>query len=176
MSLGDLAHALGVSRRTISKYEGGMGTTLDVAMRLEELFNDDIVMPIDLLCYTPATEEKTPASLPSGHSGDADPHQQPADRLRSIGISVQELRRAPFHAFAVFEDETILTCYGTAQKTVRRAELVGNISQIAGTHSLCVVSDYRKEKKIGKTLVIGEERLKNVSDGSDLLEMVTDRQ
>ena len=78
-------------------------------------------------------------------------------------------------AFAVYEDETILTCYGTAQKTVRRAELVGNISQISGTHSLCVVSDYRKEKKIGKTLVIGEERLKHVSDGSDLLEMVTEK-
>ena len=57
----------------------------------------------------------------------------------------------------------------------RRAELVGNISQISGTHSLCVVSDYRKEKKIGKTLVIGEERLKHVSDGSDLLEMVTEK-
>jgi len=176
MSLGDLAHALGVSRRTISKYEGGMGTTLDVAMRLEELFNDDIVLPIDLLCYTPAAEERTPASLPSGHNDDAYQHQHPANHLRSIGINVQELRHAPFHAFAVFEDETILTCYGTAQKTVHRAELVGNISQISGTHSLCVVSGYRKEKKIGKTLVIGEERLKDVSDGSDLLEMVTGKQ
>eukprot|EP00831_Metopus_contortus_P010906 TRINITY_DN14286_c0_g1_i2.p2 TRINITY_DN14286_c0_g1~~TRINITY_DN14286_c0_g1_i2.p2 ORF type:complete len:112 (-),score=20.58 TRINITY_DN14286_c0_g1_i2:150-485(-) len=36
------------------------------------------------------------------------------------------------------------------------------------------VSDYRKEKKIGKTLVIGEERLKDVEDGEDLLEMVID--
>ena len=92
MSLGDLAHALGVSRRTISKYEGGMGTTLDVAMRLEELFNDDIVMPIDLLSYTPTAEERSPASLPSGNSTDADPHQLPADRLRSIGISVPAYR------------------------------------------------------------------------------------
>ncbi len=175
MSLGDLAHILGVSRRTISKYEGGMGTTLDMAMRLEELFSEDIVTPIDLFLYVPEKEEVSPASLPSGTGSENDPHQQPADRLRSIGISVHELRRAPFHAFAVFEDETILTCYGTAQKTVRRAELVGNISQISGTHSLCVVSDYRKEKKIGKTLVIGEERLKDVADGSDLLEMVTDK-
>ena len=117
----------------------------------------------------------SPASLPSGTGSEKDPHQQPADRLRSIGISVHELRRAPFHAFSVFEDETILTCYGTAQKTARWAELVGNISQISRTHSLCVVSDYRKEKKIGKTLAIGEERLKDVADGSDLLEMVTDK-
>jgi putative transcriptional regulator len=173
MSLGDLAHALGVSRRTISKYEDGMGATLDVAMRLGGLFEDDIVMPIDLLCYTPTAKERTLTPSSSKHSDDPNPRQQPVDRLRSIGINVQELRRAPFHAFAVFEDETILTCYGTAQKTVCRAELVGNISQISGTHSLCVISDYHKEKKIGKTLVIGEERLMYVSDGSDLLEMVT---
>ena len=74
----------------------------------------------------------------------------------------------------MFENKTILTCYGSPQKTVQRAELVGNISQITGTHSLCVVSDYRKEKKIGKTLVIGEERLKDVEDGEDLLEMMID--
>ena len=153
-----------------------MGKTLYVAMRFEELYDDELIVPFDLFCYTPLAGAKSPASLPAGHGGDTDPHQQPVDRLRSIGISVHELRRAPFHAFAVFDDETILTCYGTAQKTVRRAELVGNISQISGTHSLCVVSDYRKEKKIGKTLVIGEERLKDVSDGSDLLEMVSDKQ
>jgi len=175
MSLGDLAHALGVSRRTISKYEGGMGTTLEMAMRLEEFFNDDIVKPIDLLHYTPIEEERIPASLPSGHHTEGEePSKKPEDHLRSIGINVHELRRSPFRAFAVFENETILTCYGSPQKTVQRAELVGNISQITGTHSLCVVSDYQKAKMIGKTLVIGEKRLKDVEDGGDLLEMVKD--
>ncbi|MDO5843720.1 MAG: transcriptional regulator [Methanocorpusculum sp.] len=173
MSLGDLAHALGVSRRTISKYEGGMGTTLDMAMRLEEFFDEDIVMPIDLFKYVPAEEAKTPAALASGHT-DESKQEKPEDHLRSIGINVHELRRAPFHAFAVYEDETILTCYGNGAKSVQRAELIGNISQISGTHSLCVVSDYSKEKKIGKTLVIGEERLKDVEDGEGLIEMIND--
>ncbi len=174
MSLGDLAHALGVSRRTVSKYESGMGTTLDMAMRLEEFFDDDIVMPINLLHYVPAEEERVPASLPSAHT-EGENQEKPEEHLRSIGIHVQELRRAPFHAFAVFENETILTCYGTPQKTVQRAELLGNISQISGTHSLCVVTDYGKEKKIGKTLVIGDKRLKDVEDGEDLLSMVSER-
>ena len=174
MSLGDLAHALGVSRRTVSKYESGMGTTLEMAMRLEEFFDDDIVMPIDLLNYVPVEEERVPASLPSAHT-EGESQEKPEEHLRSIGISVHELRRAPFHAFAVFENETILTCYGTPQKTVQRAELLGNISQISGTHSLCVVTDYSKEKKIGKTLVIGDKRLKDVEDGEDLLSMVSER-
>ncbi|MBO5368826.1 transcriptional regulator, partial [Methanocorpusculum sp.] len=132
------------------------------------------VMPIDLLNYVPVEEERVPASLPSAHT-EGESQEKPEEHLRSIGISVHELRRAPFHAFAVFENETILTCYGTPQKTVQRAELLGNISQISGTHSLCVVTDYSKEKKIGKTLVIGDKRLKDVEDGEDLLSMVSER-
>lgn len=174
MSLGDLAHTLGVSRRTISKYEDGMGTTLDVAMRLEELFDEDIVVPIDLLRYTPAEEEKVPASLASAHT-EGEVTTKPEDHLRSVGVSVLELRRAPFHAFAVYENETILTCYGSPQKTVQRAEFLGNISQITGTYSLCVVTDYKKERKIGNTLVIGEHKLKDIEDGEDLVEMVSDK-
>ena len=49
MSLGDLGNVLGVSRRTISKYESGMGTTLDVAIRIEEFFNTGVVESIDLI-------------------------------------------------------------------------------------------------------------------------------
>lgn len=174
LSLGDLAQALGVSRRTVSKYESGMGTTLDMAMRLEEFFNDDIVKPIDLLQYVPAEEERVPASLPSAHTA-GETAEKPEDHLRSIGISVHEFRRSPFHAVSVYENETILTCYGSPQKTVERAEFVSNLSQISGTHSLCVVTDYGKEKKIGKTVIIGDKRLKDMEDGEDLLEMVADR-
>ncbi len=49
MSLGDLGQVLGVSRRTISKYESGMGTTLDVAIRIEEFFNTGVVKSINLI-------------------------------------------------------------------------------------------------------------------------------
>ena len=54
MSLGDLGQVLGVSRRTISKYESGMGTTLDVAIRIEEYFNTGVVESIDIIRGEPA--------------------------------------------------------------------------------------------------------------------------
>ena len=53
MSLGDLGQVLGVSRRTISKYESGMGTTLDVAIRIEEFFNTGVVKSINLILHEP---------------------------------------------------------------------------------------------------------------------------
>ena len=39
-SLGRLASELGVSRRTVSKYEDGMSASVDVAAELEEIFED----------------------------------------------------------------------------------------------------------------------------------------
>ncbi len=163
MSLGDLASLLGVSRRTISKYESGMGTTLDIAIKLEELFNAALVESIDIIEYHTPTENE-------------------ADRIRAeilgdlerMGMEIHAMRQAPFQALALFEEHKILAAYGSAQKVVKRASLIGNISQITRTYAICVTTDYKKQKRIGKTLIIGEEHLQSLEDGSELIEILQD--
>lgn len=50
MSLGALASVVGVSRRTISKYEeDGMDASIDIVLSLEEIFNVELAKPIDIL-------------------------------------------------------------------------------------------------------------------------------
>jgi len=166
MSLGDLAGSLGVSRRTISKYEGGMSTTLDIAIKLEELFNTAIVEAINLLSQN--------------HISDLDEEKASEHRKKEniprdferMGMETHPMQRAPFEALCIYEEETILTGYGTAQKTLRRAALIGNISDITNSKAVCVLTDYNKRKKIGKTLIIGEEELSTLSEGSDLIELI----
>lgn len=164
MSLGDLASHLGVSRRTISKYESGMGTTLDVAIRLEELFNAPLVETIELVGYR-SPEAETP---PESTTGDI------LVDLERMGMEIHAMRQAPFQALALFDRHTILTAYGTSQKIVKRASLIGNLSQITKTFAVCVVTDYKKQKKIGKTLLIGEEHLHTLEDGSELIDMINE--
>ena len=161
LSLGDLAHLLGVSRRTISKYENGMGTTMEIALRIEELFDTAITKPIDLLSH------------PSRFAGEGEPpHGEMLTDLSRMGMEIRILRRAPFEALARYEDETILTGYGTTQHVVKRAPIIGNLSRIANAHALCVLVDYRRQKTIENTLVIGEERLHSLEDGSELMELI----
>jgi putative transcriptional regulator len=162
MSLGDLGHLLGVSRRTISKYESGMGTTLEVAQKIEELFDSGLVQSIDLL--RPHGESKERVEPPE--------EVVPMSFLEQIGMTLHTMHRAPFQALITFHDHTILTGYGTADRVVKRAALIGNISQVTGTRAMCVLTDYYKQKKIGKTLVIGEERLHQIADGEELIEMI----
>lgn len=164
MSLGDLASHLGVSRRTISKYESGMGTTLDVAIRLEELFSAPLVETIELVGYRTPEPENPPKSTVGDVFID----------LERMGMEIHAMRQAPFQALALFDRHTILTAYGTTQKVVKRASLIGNISQITKTFAMCVVTDYNKQKKIGKTLLIGEEHLHTLEDGSELIDMINE--
>jgi putative transcriptional regulator len=161
LSLGDLAHLLGVSRRTISKYENGMGTTMEIALRIEELFDTAITRPVNLLSHE------------SRFTGSEEPARGKmlAD-LDRMGMEIHLLRRAPFEALARYDEETILTGYGTAQHVVKRAPLIGNLSRIARAHALCVLVGYRRQKTIGETLVIGEERLRSLEDGSELMELI----
>ena len=168
MSLGDLGQVLGVSRRTISKYESGMGTTLDVAIRIEEHFDTGVVEHIDLMSH-----EQHPTELKHEWS-DKKERNVPIEFLEQLGMHLHTLRGAPFQALLTFEKHTILTGYGPAQKVVKRAALIGNLSQIAKKHAMCIITDYHKQKKIGKTLVIGEERLHRIEDGFELLDLIGD--
>jgi putative transcriptional regulator len=160
LSLGDLSTLLGVSRRTISKYESGMGTTLDIALKIEEIFDAALVRSIDLLNYESHFTE-TPEK-----------EEVPMNFLERMGMKLHAMHRAPFQALIEFSQYTILAGYGSTHKVVRRAALIGNISQVTGTHALCVLTDYDKQKKIGSTLVIGEERLHTLEDGEELIEMI----
>ncbi len=161
LSLGDLAHILGVSRRAISKYESGMGTSLEIAIRLEELFDREIVLPIDLFQYRSQSGSESISEHPMIQA-----------ELERIGMEVHPVQRAPFEAFVVFHEHRILTGFGTAQRVVKRASLIGNISQIAKTHAMCIVTNYDKQKKVGNTLLIGERRLNSVEDGFELIELM----
>jgi putative transcriptional regulator len=165
MSLGDLGQVLGVSRRTISKYESGMGTTLDVAIRIEEFFNTGVVKSINLILHEPPKVMEEPKDAGIGK-------QTPIEFFKQIGMQLHTLHGAPFQALLTFEKHTILTGYGPADKVIKRAALIGNISQIAKKHAMCVITDHYKQKKIGKTLVIGEDRLRRITDGFELLDMI----
>jgi len=164
LSLGDLGTMLGVSRRTISKYEGGMGTTLEIALKIEEIFDTGLVSAIDLINYEQHFRD----------GAEDQDEEVPMGFLERIGIKLHAMHRAPFQALIEFSDQSILTGYGTTQKVVKRAALIGNISQITGMHAMCVLTDYYKQKKIGKTLVIGEDRLQTLEDGEELIELVNE--
>lgn len=162
LSLGDMSQVLGVSRRTISKYESGMGTTIDMAIRIEEIFDTSVVESIDLLSYR------------SQFMGDRDRMEDgiTIPYLEQMGMELHPLHKAPFQAVVTYGNHAILTAYGQAQKMVKRAPLIGNLSTITRMHAMCVTTDHACAKKIGRTLVIASENLRRMEDGSELMDLM----
>jgi len=65
-SLGQLASELGVSRRTVSKYEDGMNASVEVAMTLEEMFDAPLTSPVDVLeGQTTSTRARRRRTIPT---------------------------------------------------------------------------------------------------------------
>ncbi len=138
-----------------------MSTTLDVAAKLEEIFDTAIVEAIDLLSHESVFDYRDVSGV----------ENVPADFER-MGLGIHILQRAPFQVLATYGEETILAGYGSAQKIIRRAALIGNISDITNSRAICVITDYKKSKKVGRTLIVGESELSSLKDGSELIELI----
>ena len=112
---------------------------MNIAIKIEEIFDTPIVEAIDPLMHDAQCQRKTMNGKETFLSD-----------LERIGMELHAMHRAPFQALAFYDEDTILMGYGPAQKVVRRAALIGNISEVTKTRAMCVITDYRKQKRVGR--------------------------
>jgi len=173
-SLGQLAGELGVSRRTVSKYEDGMDASVDVAMRLEELFGDDLTRPLDVGDGADALgeDEAVPEAPPDAEDAGA------MGVLSRVGFIVHQTARAPFRTVSEDADDDerlLLTGHSTFNKTAeKRARIMGSISRVVGTRSVYFVDDAKRESVEG-TVLIRREEAEAIDDSDEFEELLRER-
>ncbi|MFB6120091.1 MAG: transcriptional regulator [Halobacteriaceae archaeon] len=173
-SLGRLASELGVSRRTVSKYEDGMNASVEVAIELEELFEAPLTGPVDVLDGAEEVRDTEPTP--------DDPDAEPADRpivavLRRAGFEVHPTVRAPFKAVGEDEDgaENLLTGHSElTESAVKRARLMSSLGQVTGTRSVYFVEKTRRES-IDGTALIEREEAEDIQDRDELRDLLRER-
>ncbi len=174
ISLGSLASSLGVSRRTISKYEEGeMAANVDVALKLEERLDRGFAVAVNLFekrdSHTPKHEHVEKGSL------------KILSQLTNMGFDVLPTSQAPFDAVSIHADRrdengTILTGVGEFTSTmVKKAHLMSSISEVALTQSLLIVRGGSKVRNIERTVVVEDTELKKYSDKDDLINLMQER-
>ena len=174
ISLGSLASSLGVSRRTISKYEEGeMAASVDVALKLEEHLNKGFAVAVNLFekrdSHTPKQEHVEKSSL------------NILSVLKDMGFDVLPTSQAPFDAVSILtnrrdENAKILTGVGEFTTTmVKKAHLMSSISEVALTQSLLIIRGASKTRNIERTVVVEDKELKKYSDKDDLMNLIQER-
>ncbi|MCD6368359.1 MAG: helix-turn-helix domain-containing protein [Thermoproteales archaeon] len=97
LSLGEVAEAVGVSRKAIYEYErGNLGSTPEVAVRLEELLGGSIVKPINIFEETHYRKESDVQYRIARSHLRKMPTQLHEVFSKEIGDKIKLLRQAPF--------------------------------------------------------------------------------
>ncbi|MGB8217068.1 MAG: transcriptional regulator [Candidatus Methanoperedens sp.] len=175
ISLGALASLLGVSRRTISKYEDGeMAASVDVAIKLEEVLDRGFTVSVDIFEKLHSSENQKQETAVKQYSN-------VFSILENMGFDVMPISQAPFDAVSQTsnrkdENSTILTGVGDYTRTiVKKAHLMSSISEVAGTQSLLIVHGVSKTKNIEKTVLIDDKELKKFDDKDDFIDLLQER-
>jgi putative transcriptional regulator len=167
VSLGSLASDLGVSRRTISKYEvEDMDTSVDVALKLEEFFQQELIVPVD--------------PFHSGQSVDEKEAVTDDDILRlllDIGFEVVPTAQAPFNAITRTEDMVVLTGVSKfSASMLKRARLMSSLSSVARTMSVVIVDGETKLECIEETALIERRELEEIDRTREFEDLVAEKQ
>ncbi len=187
LSLGNVATELGVSRRSISKYEeGGMSTTIDIALKLEEILDTALIEPLEVLN---AELEEPPSSnvLKGGVDEAASSLEIHILRMmEEIGFEVFTTAYAPFNAVSFPEPPSkaqrgectkILTGVSEyTERMIKRARIVSSLSQVTRTKSVFVVNGNVKYVQIDNTVLIGKDELKRIRDPEEFADVMEERE
>ncbi|MFB6140482.1 MAG: transcriptional regulator [Halosimplex sp.] len=173
-SLGRLASELGVSRRTVSKYEDGMDASVEVASQLQELFDEPLTAPVDVLDGAEEVRE--------GEETPDDPEVDPEDEpivavLTRVGFDVHPTDRAPFKTVSenARREEEMLTGHSELTKTAeKRARIMSSVGRVTRTRSVYVVDRATRESVEG-TAIIEETEMENIEAADELRDIIRER-
>jgi putative transcriptional regulator len=169
-SLGRLASELGVSRRTVSKYEDGMNASVEVAARMEDLLDAPLANPVDVLGG--AEELSEDDATESATANDA-----LITVLTRVGFDVHPTTRAPFKT--VSEDdgdaENVLTGHSAFTRTAeKRARIMSSLGTVTRTRSVYVVDSTNRDA-VDDTALIEREEIAAIDDPDDLRDLIQER-
>jgi len=177
-SLGQLATELGVSRRTVSKYEDGMNASIEVAIQLEEMFDQPFSSPVEVM--DGAEEVRDAAPTPDDPDPESD-DEHVVHVLTRAGFTVHPTARAPFKA--VSEDDErrrdfmpMLTGHSAFTRSAeKRARIMSSLGEVTQTRSVYFTENQSKRESVEGTALVSCEELADIDDPDDIRDLIRDR-
>lgn len=175
-SLGRLATELGVSRRTVSKYEDGMNASIEVAIQLEELFDRPFSNPVSVLDGAEDVHDADP--VPEEPAADPD-DEHVLTVLAEAGFDVHPTTRSPFKAVSKATGRRasdVLTGHSSfTESAEKRAELMSSIGRVTETRSVYFTTEQTKRESVDGTAIVSCAELAGISDPESIRELIQER-
>ncbi|MFO7968300.1 MAG: transcriptional regulator [Archaeoglobaceae archaeon] len=168
ISLGVLAKELGISRRAVKKYEEGVDTSVENALKLEDILETNVVKAIDILRFVgKEVNEQRDIGL-------SDEETEIVEQLRYLGIKVYPIRHAPFDVIFKPIDELVLTGIKQVKEIEKRAFVLDKVSSTLSTDAAYIV-DKSIDKDIGSVIFLVKEELDSISSSKDFISLINEK-
>lgn len=175
ISLGSFAYHVRVSRRTVRMYEDGMSARIDIADRIESLFEQSVTMPIDLLKPLREKTEQLP-SYTKEQENMKEFQKEIFSLLQDIGYRIIPMGRCPFEAVSKEKEKLLLTCVQQYNKKMaEKAHVINNISKIIEQHAVMFTDKDVRKKNVEGTPIIIKKELKRLHDPEDVFALILER-
>ncbi|MHA2119246.1 MAG: transcriptional regulator [Candidatus Thorarchaeota archaeon] len=177
LSTGKLAECVQVSARAVLAYEKEyehMGVSTDIAERLEEVLETDLIIPIDLLHER--VDEKT-LKQPGGPQDIPDLEFRVNHFFERLGMRVLWTDRAPFHVAAKEEGPPLMSGVGsiTSRSLQKRVEILKSVSKVTESNAVLIVEEGRAEESVSDLPVIRQLELDQIEKPRELKKIIEER-
>jgi putative transcriptional regulator len=142
-----------------------MDTSIDVAVKLEEIFEEELILPVDL--FKSGNLEDKPEQITDNI----------LQLLSQMGFEVFPTAQAPFNAVTRDEDLVVLTGISKfSQNMLKKAQLMSSLSAVARTQSAVIVEGESRVECIGDTAIIEKRELDTIGGTSEFEDLVLEKQ
>jgi len=172
IALSRLADIAGVSRKSIQKYEKGMGADLEIALRLQEFLGKDLILPINPFEQKEYGEEYD-ISLDQ-YSG---LKRIIFESLLSIGYRIVPTCECPFEAVTEDEDKVFLSGVGAKEdsRLKKKAKIVSNLSDVTEKDPVIFIHKKTSRMNIEGIPLIEKDELSRIKDKGEVSELLAER-
>ena len=177
ISLGTFARHVRVSRRTVQMYEDGMSARIDIANRIEDMFEQSICTPIDLLKPRIVETDHLPLYQYQQEQKHLKEFQHEVfSLLQNVGYKIIPMDRCPFEALSKEKERILLTCVQEYNKNlIEKAHFISNISKIIEKYAVVITNKDINRKNVEGTPIIIKKELKKIRDPEDVFSLILER-
>ncbi|MEF8831917.1 MAG: transcriptional regulator [Candidatus Thermoplasmatota archaeon] len=170
--LSRLADIAGVSRKSIQKYEKGMGADLEVALKLQEFLSEDLILPINP--FEREDYEKEYEISLDHYSG---VERVIFESLLSIGYSIVPTCECPFEAITEDEEKVFLSGIGAKEdgRLKKKAKIVSNLSDVTEKDPVIFIQHKTSQMNIEGIPLIQKDELSKIEDKGEVSELLAER-
>ncbi len=171
ISFGDVAENIGVSRRSVHKYENeDKCMTFKTALRLEEFLDESLAKPINIFFIPKMCE----------FSGElhGEFEKNALNTLKEIGLEVYAIKKAPFNALTKDDGAVMITKLSrlSSGRISESAKILKSISDTVKTEAFFVMdANAGFKKNIHGIPAVKTEELEKIDDSEELIDVLNSR-